>query len=304
MLRKLLKYEFRATVRLYLPLYLAVLFLALLGRLSIGGNILNAVRVMEDYGAGGGGFFASFLGALAGIALVFYAVGLLGAYVVHFVITLQRFWKNLLGDEGYLMFTLPVSVDQLLWSKAIASGVWSFATSLVVLLSVFVLAYQPWMAEAVSGYFAHELQELGPAADLLWAFLGEMFGGAFWWLMAAAVLLDTFGGLFLLYASMAIGHTARRHKILASVGAYLGLNAFTSVAVSMVTAALTPLLDGRMEELMQITPNSVPELLAVAGQFGAVLNWGVFFIVLSSTILAVAAYFAARYLLRTQLNLE
>ena len=46
MLRKLLKYEFRATVRLYLPLYLAVLFLALLGRLSIGGNILNAARVM------------------------------------------------------------------------------------------------------------------------------------------------------------------------------------------------------------------------------------------------------------------
>ena len=37
MLGKLLKYEFRATVRLYLPLYLVVLVFGLLGRFSILG---------------------------------------------------------------------------------------------------------------------------------------------------------------------------------------------------------------------------------------------------------------------------
>ena len=152
MLGKLLKYEFKATARMYFPLYLAVLLLALLGRLSIGGNILNAAQVLESYGEGGGGLFSTFLGALAAIALVFYGLGLLGAYVVHFVITIQRFWKSLMGDEGYLMFTLPVSVDQLLWSKAIAAAVWGAATFLVVVLSVFVLAFQPWLAEAFREY--------------------------------------------------------------------------------------------------------------------------------------------------------
>ena len=61
MLGKLLKYEFKATARMYFPLYLAVLLLALLGRLSIGGNILNAAQVLESYGEGGGGLFSTFL---------------------------------------------------------------------------------------------------------------------------------------------------------------------------------------------------------------------------------------------------
>lgn len=35
-----------------------------------------------------------------------------------------RFRNNLMTDEGYLMFTLPVSVHQLLWSKLLVSMLW------------------------------------------------------------------------------------------------------------------------------------------------------------------------------------
>lgn len=304
MLGKLLKYEFKATARMYFPLYLAVLLLALLGRLSIGGNILNAAQVLESYGEGGGGLFSTFLGALAAIALVFYGLGLLGAYVVHFVITIQRFWKSLMGDEGYLMFTLPVSVDQLLWSKAIAAAVWGAATFLVVVLSVFVLAFQPWLAEAFGGYIAHELQELGPAADLLWAILGELFDGTFWGMMAVTLVLDTFSGIFLLYAAMAIGHTVRNHKVLASIGAYLGITMATSVVTSMVSAVVMPFAERGLDQIDAVPVEDVQGLLAVMGQFGAALNWTILAILVAGLVLAVGMYFATRYLLSTQLNLE
>lgn len=43
--------------------------------------------------------------------------------VVTAVILIQRFYKNLLGSEGYLMFTLPVTVSQHLFSKTIIAVV-------------------------------------------------------------------------------------------------------------------------------------------------------------------------------------
>ena len=43
----------------------------------------------------------------------------LGAYTC--VVTIQRFYKGLLGQEGYLMFTLPVKNWQLVFSKALVS---------------------------------------------------------------------------------------------------------------------------------------------------------------------------------------
>ena len=36
----------------------------------------------------------------------------MAAFVLTLIIQIQRFSKNLLGDEGYLMFTLPASVSQ------------------------------------------------------------------------------------------------------------------------------------------------------------------------------------------------
>ena len=45
---------------------------------------------------------------------------------------IQRFYKNLLRDEGYLMLTLPASVHQQVWSKLIVSSVWFIITGVVV----------------------------------------------------------------------------------------------------------------------------------------------------------------------------
>lgn len=56
---------------------------------------------------------------LAFTFLLFFAL-CVAIVVLTAMIIIQRFNKNLIGDEGYLMFTLPVSHVQLLTSKLTA----------------------------------------------------------------------------------------------------------------------------------------------------------------------------------------
>ena len=93
MLGKLLKYELKATARTFLPLYGAILVVSVVVRLA----------------------FSKF--EHADLFMGISALTLFGLFVALAVLTLlvivQRFNNNLLSDEGYLMFTLPVSTHSL-----------------------------------------------------------------------------------------------------------------------------------------------------------------------------------------------
>ena len=128
MLRKLMKHEFRATARLMLPLYLAALVLALLSRL---GDLATQHIAVSGF---------NILDLLYGIITVGFAVALIAVPVVAFILMILRFRSNLLADEGYVMFTLPVSTHQLVWSKLLVSLVWFVGAVVVDALAVMVLA--------------------------------------------------------------------------------------------------------------------------------------------------------------------
>lgn len=66
----------------------------------------------------------SILGFLAGLVAVAFVLALLATFIVAVVLAVFRFRKNLLTDEGYVMFTLPVSPHSLVCSKLIVSTVW------------------------------------------------------------------------------------------------------------------------------------------------------------------------------------
>ena len=93
MLMKLLKHEFRATARIMGPLYLILLAAALAANLTAG--LLDADSFI--------------LNIVSALIVMAWFVAVIGVFIVAFILMLQRFYKNLLGDEGYLMFTLPVS---------------------------------------------------------------------------------------------------------------------------------------------------------------------------------------------------
>ena len=108
MLTKLIGYEMKAFGRIILPLYAATIGMALI--MGLG------VRVLDRE------VYSNILGAV--IVMVFTTL-ILATMVMTGVLCVQRFYSNLLGKEGYLMFSLPVETHQLILSKVLSSLIWT-----------------------------------------------------------------------------------------------------------------------------------------------------------------------------------
>lgn len=208
MLGKLLKHEFRATGRTMLPIYGAVLVLAVLANIS--GRLM-------DRAAG------SFLHILFGLIIAAFVIGIIAAVIMTAVLMIKRFYTNYLKDEGYLMHTLPVSVHALVWSKMIVSVVWFAATFvmiwLVILLTVFIQ----------SGTNLAEIFADFPGWKVICAELAKhgIRSGDLWLLGAEALLAAIVGGLLTclhFYAAMSLGHMFSRDKILLSIVFYVAIS--------------------------------------------------------------------------------
>lgn len=131
MLGKLLKYEMKASARTLLPLYIGTLVAAVICGVQMAMMIgsVNGDDVWFHVGAyRGNNLFSLFMFLLfLGLCV---AIMVLTAMIV-----IQRFNKNLIGDEGYLMFTLPVTHVQLLSSKLIAGLLWVLIGTVIMSLS-------------------------------------------------------------------------------------------------------------------------------------------------------------------------
>ncbi|TQW45448.1 ABC transporter permease, partial [Clostridioides difficile] len=133
MLGKLLKYELKASGRIFIPLYIAILIVAVFNGIFMNTNILQVQGI----------------GILV-LTSLFMALG-----VLTIVVTIQRFRKNLLGDEGYLMFTLPVSTSSLILSKCITALIYAVLSFIVAVFTFGVL-----MLFGTSGILLPEILDL------------------------------------------------------------------------------------------------------------------------------------------------
>ena len=213
--RKLLKHEFRATGRVMLPMT------GILLATSVAANL--SLRYLLDSRA----WFLSMLGVLLMFAFV---IAIIGVCVVAFVLMIQRFYKNLLQDEGYVMLTLPVSIHQHIWSKLIVSAVWFIITGLAVILACCITAFDISFIKA------------------LFVGLGEIFEElrkvqAYYAINGTAIVIELIALAFLsmvamclqFYAALAAGHSLPGHKMAWSVVWYFGLQfVFQILGVSLI----------------------------------------------------------------------
>lgn len=200
MLRKLMKHEFRATARLMLPLYLAALVLALLSRL---GDLATQHIAVSGF---------DILDLLYGIITVGFAAALIAVPVAAFILMILRFRSNLLADEGYVMFTLPVSTHQLVWSKLLVSLVWFVGAVVVDALAMIVLAADRAFFRNFREILSNVLNNLTQPDQAL---LGHAVGYT-----AEFLLLCLVGCILcclIFYAPLAIGHSFDRRKMFLSV---------------------------------------------------------------------------------------
>ena len=277
MLGKLIKHEFRATGRIMLPLLGAELLLSVLAGLSVRG-----LDRIEDMG---------FLGMSYVTTLVVFILGLFALWVVAFVLMIQRFYKNLLRDEGYITMTLPASVDAQIWAKLLVSFVWFVAVAVIIVITILILAS--------IGTRGNLLQILGFDAqrrEILREGIAQVGGGNIA-LFALEYLLFSFigscAGCLLWYSAMAIGHSAADHKMLLSFVAffviYIALNTITSGLLFGVLPKLD--LDRLMASL-----DSIEGLLRFYHNYLRIGS-GV------GLLYDAVFYFVTRYFLKNKLNL-
>ena len=71
-------------------------------------------------------------------------------FIVTFFVIIQRFYKNLLGDEGYLMNTFPVTTITNITSKLSIATFWNIVSGFVAVFSIIIMAFNP---DAFSSFF-------------------------------------------------------------------------------------------------------------------------------------------------------
>ena len=220
MLSKLIKHELRASRRIMLPFLGAVLALAVLAGIST-----TAMEHQVDH---------SWLNAVYMLIIFVFVMGVIAVCVVAVVMMIQRFYRNLLGDEGYVSFTLPATVDEHIFAKLISSFIWFFTTAVVVVLSTFIMT-----ATSLNAMFTEEgvISVNGMLNEVhFWEFFtGWDVAG---YVLEGIVLLFVYSCSVCLhfYAAMAFGHSFNDHKWLLSVVSFFVLSAaMTMIAVLSAT---------------------------------------------------------------------
>lgn len=210
MLIKLLKYDYKSMLKTFVPLWAMLLLVSLFNRLVQN----SGFAVADGY---------AFVGSTAsstvyGITTAVLAALLIATFVLCAVLIIQRFFKGLLGDEGYLMFTLPVKTWQLILSK------------LLVSLSVCVLsalvAFGCWMI--LMGF------ELMDTLSLVTVDISSIG------LVVVTILIYNAATISRIYLAMSIGHLFHKFRIAISFGAYIALHTLlTQVFSSLASQAAT-----------------------------------------------------------------
>ena len=207
MLKNLLKYEFRATGRTYGGLYLVWLLVALAMGISMRDEVWdNGSSQIWAY-----------------LMFAYFAIGV-AIGVVCIVTIIQRFTKNLLGREGYLMHTLPVHPEQLVASKLISSMVWVICSGVVGILSVLLMLVGLGAFEDPKTVINGETITTGWGDVLKFSWKAiQSIGGEFWSELAWIIVLVLAGVAVLIlciYAACMIGHQFRNHSTIASILAF------------------------------------------------------------------------------------
>ena len=267
MLGKLMKYEFRATAIYFLPIYVVLVLVS---------GLRYVVSLISQKFSNGFSAFSGF--SLSAIYLLL----ALGLAITTFIVIIIRFYKNLLGTEGYLMFTLPVSVEQNILAKLIPSVVWFFGSCVLGMLTI---------APAMGLRFNDNPFTM---------FTGIRLGDVPEILLAVLMVIGSIAGTFLFYyLCMCIGQMFNSHRVLVSAGAYiviqtvlqiLGIAFIWICASSFSSQAFVAWLSNAFAFLDKIPSGSLIYLFLIAAN---ILSYGI----------AAALFFIDSAILRKRLNL-
>ena len=268
MLGKLLKYELKATSRVFIPLYIAILVVSIVNGLSLNLEIFN----------------------IQGLATIVLMCLFISLFVITIVVTIQRFNKNLLKDEGYLMFTLPVSSKYLVLSKYLTSLIWTFLSFIVALLSFTIIFTIPTYKYFDFSYFIKEF-------NLLFSnMLNLNILGQFLKIILLMIISYTIF-IFNVYLALSVGQLPifNRFRNVSSFIGFLVINLLISYAQNIVSLFVND---------ASVNIEAIDNINYAINSVTSIVSKGLNIAIVINLIIILVLFFATTYILDKKLNLE
>jgi hypothetical protein len=227
MLSKLIKYEFQSILRIVVPI--SLVFMAMSGltfivySFSINDNILRIIP---------------------GIVSFLYTITIILVMASAFLFTIYRFYKNLITNEGYLMFTLPVKTDKLIQAKLITAVITQVSSIALCILSLFIVGHAKYSYFTFNGLS----KEIDNMRNMIGVSTPALFVIIF-----VLVLLTLLLNNLTFYASIAIGHTLAKNKFIGSIIGYLIIYVIGQVLSSVTILLLYFLSDGDINPAIMLS---------------------------------------------------
>ncbi len=253
MLGKLLKYEIPALGRKLVPLFIA----------------WAATAVMIGILVGPAQAKSSFMMILS--VLIYIVVGT-AIFVMTVIMIIQRYKNSLLGDEAYFNMVLPVSASAHIANKLISALIWIILTAVTAFLTVLIITsfdgghldfYIDWKA------FFESLNAKTVVAGLEWILI---------------ILAGFTKTVMQIYTAITIGHQAKQHVTLMSIGAYIGILIAEGLVSRLLLAVFPAMFRTSVNSFEDVRIILLPALATVL-------------------IFSAVYFFICKYLMEKKLNL-
>ena len=187
----LVRYEFKNVNKWYLALYGAVLALSVL--IGAQASSLKSIDTPDQQ-----------MIMLVFLALVFGGL-IITLSISTLILIIRRFKGSVYDRQGYLTLTLPVSEHQIILSKLLGAFIWSLASSLVFILSIYIIL-------VLTGANFLDIFSL----EYLFKFYMDSF-----WLSVISFILSTVAGILCIYLAISIGQLFNEYRTALAVLAYI-----------------------------------------------------------------------------------
>ena len=189
----LVRYEFKNVNKWFLALYAAVLSLSVI--IGIQGSSLSSTYYQDK-----GVVMLVFLSLVFGGLVITLSISTL-------ILIIQRFKGSVYDRRGYLTLTLPVSEHQILSSKLLGAFVWSLTSTLVFLLSLYIIVAMIQPDAFLSNF----------AEFFLKNYLDDF------WLALISYIVNTLASILCIYFSISIGQLFNEYRTALAVVAYIAI---------------------------------------------------------------------------------
>lgn len=284
MLGKLMKYEIKSCGRIFFPFYIVALLFSILGTIFI-----NFDNYEHDFS------IVYIVGLFTAFALF------VAAIVLTIILIVQRFNKSLLEDEGYLMFTLPVSKKTLVMSKFLTALLFITLTAIVSTICILLFSI-------MFGYKISDIIDIGTVLNGVVSFVLENIFNMLFYFLSSLLNYSIF--ILTIYLALTIGHLPKlsKHKVLSGLGAMILLLIIQSIIGEVINICVD---NTKIYDISSIYfSDDVYDYDSLGSYFYSlfkvIFSVGTYEITVfvSNLVIAVALFFGTTTLLEKKLNLD